>query len=101
MKKQYRLYVVVVSQEDDSTRKFTMIFRVFLRVLLACWFAILDSVFKESIQTGHLHQSGQSAHFSGVELATLTCRQVTSRDYNLLPRGILGRIRPGNFSRVI
>ena len=96
MKHRNTRYSRVVSLSSDSSPE-PACARAFLRGMPASGPSTRDLFSWTSSQPGHLHQSGQTTSLSRVVLATRACRQLTSRDYNLLPRGILARIRPGEF----
>ena len=97
MKKPNSLHGRVASSASDNTRRQHR-FQVSSRGLLACGCSIRHSVFDKSSLTHHLLQSGKKMRFSCMAQAMLACQQVISRDYHLLPRMILARIRPGEVS---
>ena len=97
MKKPNSLHGRVASSASDNTRRQHR-FQVSSRGLLACGCSIRHSVFDKSSLTHHLLQSGKKMRFSCMVRAMLAFQQVISRDYHLLPRMILARIRPGEVS---
>ena len=100
MKKPNSLHGRVASSASDNTRRQHR-FQVSSRGLLACGCSIRHSVFDKSSLTHHLLLSGKKMRFSCMAQAMLAFQQVISRDYHLLPRMILARIRPGeSLSRV-